>query len=276
MTHIEKRDGGEGGAASGGSGGGDSKDSTKATGWLPSRIWNDRNLAILYANVALYALCYQMQTPMQLALVKSLVDGGSEEARTQFAWVKSVNGVAQLGGSLVAGVLVDAVGVRNVMLLSFLASFASYAMVASATSVGMLYLAQAPTIFQHAVLAARAQVALTLSDAERPQYLGYVGFAYGIGFVVGPALGGLLSTYSLTLSAALAAGLTLVSIALTLSTDDVRGGARTAPAAAPAAADGASSSRARWSLDGYARVLRSPGLLFLLVVRCSSGASSCS
>lgn len=244
-------------------------------GWLPSRLLHDRNVAALYANVALYALCYQMQVPVQLALVKSLVEGGSEEARTQFAWVKSVNGVAQLGGSLLAGVLVDTAGARNVLLLSFVASLVSYALVASASTVWVLYLAQLPTIFQHAVLAARAQVAISIPDADRAQYLGFVGFAYGIGFVVGPALGGLLSTHSLTLSAALAAVLSAGSIALTLATDDIRGSGASAAATSPVTTDAGGGPRARWSIDGYRRILRSPFLLWTLVVRsapCCSAA----
>jgi predicted MFS family arabinose efflux permease len=138
------------------------------TRFLPRRL-QQPDLLLIYVNVALYALCFQMQQPAQLALVKSLVEG--DDAKQQFAWVKSVNGVAQLGGSLLSGVLIDRMGCNGVMLLSLFASVLSYGLVATATNVSHLYLAQLPTVFQHAVLAARAYVSITLDDSERAEYL---------------------------------------------------------------------------------------------------------
>jgi MFS family permease len=57
------------------------------------------------------------------------------------------------------------------------------------------------TLLQHAVLAARTIVTARTSDAARATSLGYVGAAYGVGFAIGPALGGLLSSRSLQATA---------------------------------------------------------------------------
>jgi OCT family organic cation transporter-like MFS transporter 18 len=177
---------------------------------IPPDFW------LLYGNVALYALCFQLQQPTQLYLVKSLVVG--EAAAGQFAWLKTVNGVLQLAGSLLSGILIDRFGIRAVFVLSLVASALSYALVAlPVDDVRVLFLAQLPTVLQHAVLAARAYVSLNARPAERAVQLGYVGVAYGVGMVAGPALGGVLGSISLRLPAAVATVGSLVSIALLLA-----------------------------------------------------------
>jgi OCT family organic cation transporter-like MFS transporter 18 len=204
---------------------------------IPADFW------LLYGNVALYALCFQLQQPTQLYLVKSLVVG--EAAAGQFAWLKTVNGVLQLAGSLLSGILIDRFGIRAVFVLSLVASALSYALVAlPVDDVRILFLAQLPTVLQHAVLAARAYVSLNASPAERAVQLGYVGVAYGVGMVAGPALGGVLGSISLRLPAALATVGSLVSIALLLAApahshkhgrgEPERSGAGAAFSAAPA------------------------------------------
>jgi MFS family permease len=60
---------------------------------------------------------------------------------------------------------------------------------------------------QHAVLAARTIVTAQSSEDERAALLGYIGASYGLGFALGPAAGGLLSSVSLQATAwAAAAG----------------------------------------------------------------------
>ena len=53
-------------------------------------------------------------------------------------------------------------------------------------------------------------------DADRARMLGYVGLAYGVGFLVGPGLGGLVSSRHLQTSAWLAMLGSLVSAAAVL------------------------------------------------------------
>jgi MFS family permease len=66
---------------------------------------------------------------------------------------------------------------------------------------------------QHAVLASRTIITAQTTDAERATQLGYVGAAYGIGFAIGPALGGQLSSYSLQTAAWAAAATSLLGTA---------------------------------------------------------------
>lgn len=221
---------------------------------LPVHMRN-KEIAILYLNVVLYAFCYQLVQPAQLSVVKSLTEG--EEAQKQFAWVKSFNGVAQLVGSLTSGILIDRFGCQSVLLISFVASGLCYALLGMASDISFLYLAQIPTIFQHAILAARAQISMEIDDVARPAYLGYVGVAYGIGFVVGPSLGGWLAKISLSLPAWLAVAGSILSIALSFI-----GYKKSEPKATPAKGDDAPKG----ALNSYARIWKNPFLVSQLAV----------
>lgn len=170
-----------------------------------------RELLVVLANVAAYALCFQMQQPLQLYLTKQLVEG-SQDATAAFATIRTANGVLQLVGSLLSGLLIDRFGVGGVFVLSFAASALHYAMIVGASSWQWLAVAQLPTMLQHAVLAARAYVALHTRPEDRSMELGLIGSAYGVGFVIGPMVGGLLSRVSLTLPAALSTVGSLASI----------------------------------------------------------------
>ena len=167
--------------------------------------------AIVLLNVSLYAACFMAQQPVQPYIVESL----SSDARTAFTSLRTFIAALQLVGSLLSGWLVDRYGARNVFLLAFLASAASYAITACATSLPLLFLAQVPTVFQHAVLAARAYVTSMLpAGPARADALGRVAFAYGVGMLVGPVLGGLLAQAALAYAAAAATVGSLLSIAL--------------------------------------------------------------
>lgn len=65
---------------------------------------------------------------------------------------------------------------------------------------------------QHAMLAARTIATASCTPSERATVLGYIGASYGIGFAVGPAVGGWLSSISLTATAWAAAGVSVVAL----------------------------------------------------------------
>jgi hypothetical protein len=152
-----------------------------------------------------------------------------------------------------------------------------YAMTFYADSITWLLAAQVPTVLQHAVLAARAYVALATSDEARTRTLGYVSVAYGAGFVLGPAVGGLLSQHSLRASAAVATAASAVSfVSLLVLLDAAPAAAAAAGTAAPAspaaAAPGASAS-ASASGGGLSAIWRSPALRGLLGVKALMSAA---
>ena len=67
---------------------------------------------------------------------------------------------------------------------------------------------------QHAVMAARALVSKCSDTRDRARMLGYVGVAYGIGFAIGPMVGGILSNTNLKNGAAFATAGSILSALL--------------------------------------------------------------
>jgi DHA1 family tetracycline resistance protein-like MFS transporter len=67
---------------------------------------------------------------------------------------------------------------------------------------------------QHAVLAARTIVAHSCAESERAALLGRIGASYGLGFALGPAVGGLLSSIDLTATAWAAAAGSLLAMVI--------------------------------------------------------------
>lgn len=184
-----------------------------------SALPKDVRLALL--QVTLYALCFQLQQPAQLYLVKELEPGSAAAGR--FAQLRTLNGAVQLVGSLISGALVDRFGWNAALSLSLAASALSYGMIAAPWGGStLLFLAQLPTVAQHAVLAVRAFVSLRAPEEFRAVWLGYVSVAYGIGFTVGPFLGGVLSGYSLRLPAALATIGSIVGLVMALQFSPTR------------------------------------------------------
>lgn len=161
-----------------------------------------RALLVLYAAIVVYAATFQAQLPVQPFLVKSL----STSAVESFTSLRTFIAVLQLLGSLLSGWLIDRVGARNVLLLALGASALSYAITARATTLALLFAAQVPTVFQHAVLAARAYATTVVPAGDaRALVLGRITFAYGVGMLVGPSAGGVLASIDLTLAAAASA-----------------------------------------------------------------------
>jgi MFS family permease len=115
------------------------------------------------------------------------------------------------------GRLSDRIGRRPVLMSSMLGAAASYLILAYADSIGWLIFSRALGGFMAGnISAAMAYAADVTSDEDRARGLGMVGAAIGIGFMLGPALGGILAgndlqTATFELPALVAAGSSVVA-----------------------------------------------------------------
>ncbi len=112
------------------------------------------------------------------------------------------------------GALSDRFGRRPVLLLSLSGICANYLLLAWAPSLAWLFVGRLIAGATAAnVSAATAYIADVTPPAQRAQRFGLVGAMFGLGFVLGPALGGLLGAYGLRLpflGAAVLAGLNVL------------------------------------------------------------------
>jgi DHA1 family tetracycline resistance protein-like MFS transporter len=123
--------------------------------------------------------------------------------------------LAQLVASPLLGELSDRWGRRPVLILSLVGTAISFAMLAMAQSLAMLFAARiVDGLSGGNITTARAYIADITSEEERPRAFGLLGAAFGLGFIVGPALGGAFSVISYTAPIWAATAITIAAMAL--------------------------------------------------------------
>jgi len=113
------------------------------------------------------------------------------------------------------GRLSDRIGRRPIILMSVTGSFISYLIFGFAGSLAVLFLSRILAGFMGAnISTAQAYIADTTSFEDRAKYMGLIGAAFGVGFMLGPFVGGVLSSISYGAPGFLASGLALVNAVL--------------------------------------------------------------
>jgi DHA1 family tetracycline resistance protein-like MFS transporter len=122
---------------------------------------------------------------------------------------------SQLFAAPVLGELSDRFGRRPILIFSLFGTVVSFAMLAVAQSLPMLFAARiVDGLSGGNITTARAYIADISTEENRAKSFGILGAAFGLGFIVGPGLGAVLSHISITAPIWAAAGITLVAIAL--------------------------------------------------------------
>jgi MFS transporter, DHA1 family, tetracycline resistance protein len=127
----------------------------------------------------------------------------------------AVFSLCQLAAAPALGDLSDRYGRRPVLVFSLAGTVVSFVMLALAHSVAMLFAARiVDGLSGGNISTARAYVADVTAPQDRARAYGFIGAAFGLGFIFGPALGGALAHVSYTAPIWAAAALTLVATAM--------------------------------------------------------------
>jgi DHA1 family tetracycline resistance protein-like MFS transporter len=123
--------------------------------------------------------------------------------------------LCQLVAAPALGDLSDRYGRRPILIFSLLGTVVSFVMLAMAHSIAMLFLARiVDGLSGGNISTARAYVADVTEPKDRARAYGLIGAAFGLGFIMGPALSGLLATVSYTAPIWAAAAMTLLAAAM--------------------------------------------------------------
>ena len=111
-------------------------------------------------------------------------------------WMYLAFSLAQFAFAPLMGNLSDRFGRRPLLLLAIAGLGIDYVLQAMAPNVGWLYVGRAIAgICGASWVIANAYIADVTEPEERAKYFGILGAAFGVGFVVGPAIGGLLGSF---------------------------------------------------------------------------------
>ena len=169
-------------------------------------------VAFIFVTLLLDALALGVSVPVLPKLVLQFEGGDSADAAAVFGVFGTAFSAMQFLFAPVLGALSDRFGRRPVILLALFGLGLDYVVMALAPSLGWLFVGR---LLSGACAAnystASAYIADVTPPEERARSFGMLGAAFGIGFVIGPAIGGVLGEAGLRVPFWVAAGLTLAN-----------------------------------------------------------------
>lgn len=150
--------------------------------------------------------------PVIPELIMKLTGEGLSRAAMYGGWLGFAYAVMQFLSASVLGGMSDAIGRRPVILFSLCALGIDYIVMGLAPTLPWLFLGRALAgIAGASFIPAYAYLADVSPPEKRAQNFGLVGAAFGIGFIIGPAIGGLLGGFGTRVPFFAAAGLALAN-----------------------------------------------------------------
>lgn len=170
------------------------------------------SLIFIFITLLIDVLGMGLVIPVMPTLITAVSKGGSSAGAHWYGLLLSSYGLMQFLFAPVLGSLSDRFGRRPVLLVSLFFTAIDYLLMAWAPSVGWLFVGRILTgITGASFTTASAYIADVSPPEKRAQNFGLVGAAFGVGFIVGPALGGALGAISLRAPFWAAAGLSLLN-----------------------------------------------------------------
>lgn len=159
--------------------------------------FRDQNaLIFVLITVAINSVGFGIIIPVLPELIRALTGLENNAAALHLGGMTFVFALMQFICMPIVGGLSDAYGRRPIMLVSVGALAFDYLLMALAPTVALLYVARAISgAFGATFSTANAYIADTSPPEKRAQNFGLVGAVFGVGFILGPVLGGWLGEF---------------------------------------------------------------------------------
>ena len=169
-------------------------------------------VAFVFITVMIDILSFGIIIPVLPHLIKTMAGGSFENAAYWVGWFGTVFAIMQFIFSPVQGALSDHFGRRPVILMSNLGLGLDFLLMSLVNTLPLLFIGRIVSgITAASFSTANAYIADVTPPAKRAGAFGLMGAAFGIGFVIGPALGSLLSVVNPRAPFVAAAALSLLN-----------------------------------------------------------------
>jgi DHA1 family tetracycline resistance protein-like MFS transporter len=169
-------------------------------------------LGFIFVTLLIDVMGFGIIIPVMPELIGDLMHVEPNEASYINGWMLAAFGAMQFLFSPLVGNLSDQFGRRPVLLASLFGFALDYILLFYAPTIAWLFIGRVIAgIMGASFTTASAYIADITEPEKRAQSFGIIGVAFGIGFILGPALGGVLSQFGPRAPFAAAAALTLLN-----------------------------------------------------------------
>ena len=179
---------------------------------VPSSGKRRAALIFIFITVLIDVLAFGVIIPVLPGLVRQFTGGDFVQAAWWIGLFGFLFAAIQFISAPIQGALSDRYGRRPVILLSCLGLGVDFMLMALAQSLPWLLVARIFSgVFSASFTTANAYIADVTAPEHRARAFGMIGAAFGLGFIVGPVVGGQLGTVDLRAPFWFAAGLSLLN-----------------------------------------------------------------
>jgi DHA1 family tetracycline resistance protein-like MFS transporter len=173
---------------------------------------NQASLGFIFATILIDVIGIGIIIPVIPSLIESLNGEGLSEASKIGGWLIFSYAIMQFIFAPVLGVLSDKFGRKPILLIALFGLGVDYFVHAFAPSLFWLFLGRILAgLCGASFTVATAYIADISTPEKKAQNFGLIGAAFGLGFIIGPILGGIAGEYDVKYPFFIAGGLTLLN-----------------------------------------------------------------
>ena len=157
---------------------------------------NQAALGFIFITMLIDVIGWGIIIPVIPGLIEELIQGDISEAAKVGGWITFAYAITQFVFAPLIGNLSDKFGRRPIILISLLGFTLDYILLALAPTITWLFIGRIIAgITGASITTASAYIADISTIENRAKNFGMIGAAFGLGFIIGPVIGGLLGQY---------------------------------------------------------------------------------